>query len=62
MMETRLNATAAGNAPGLVSNPFDLRADKGLATYDVRNVGVISGAYELPSWARRTLFQWIVRR
>ncbi len=43
-----LNATAAGNAPGLVSNPFDLRADWGLATYDVRNVGVISGTYELP--------------
>ncbi len=43
-----LNATAAGNAPGLVSNPFDLRADRGLATYDVRNVGVISGTYELP--------------
>jgi hypothetical protein len=43
-----LNATAAGNAPGLVSNPFDLRADWGPATYDVRNVAVISGTYELP--------------
>ena len=29
--------TTAANAPGLVSNPFDLRADYGLATYDVRN-------------------------
>jgi hypothetical protein len=43
-----LNATAAGNAPGLVSNPFDLKADWGLATYDVRNVGVISEVWELP--------------
>ena len=43
-----LNATAAGNAPGLVMNPFDLHADWGLATYDVRNVAVINGTYELP--------------
>lgn len=43
-----LNATTAGNAPGLVSNPFNLRADWGSATYDVRNVGVITGMYELP--------------
>ena len=26
--------------PALVSNPFNLRADKGLANFDVRNVGV----------------------
>ena len=43
-----LNATTAGNAPGLVSNPFNLRADWGPATYDVRNIGVISALYELP--------------
>ena len=43
-----LNATAAGNAPGLVSNPYDLHADWGLATYDVRNIGVISAVYILP--------------
>jgi hypothetical protein len=43
-----LNATAAGNAPGLVSNPFNLRADYGLATYDVRHVAVINGVYRLP--------------
>jgi hypothetical protein len=29
-------------------NPFDLRADWGLATFDVRNVSVINGTYELP--------------
>jgi len=43
-----LNATAAANAPGLGMNPFNLHADWGLATFDVRNVGVINGSYELP--------------
>jgi hypothetical protein len=43
-----LNATAAGNAPGLVSNPYDVAADWGPATYDVRNLGVISVVYGLP--------------
>jgi hypothetical protein len=43
-----LNQTTAGNAPGLVSNPFNLAADKGLATYDARNIGVVNVLYELP--------------
>ena len=43
-----LNATAAANAPGLVANPYDLQADYGLATYDVRHIGVISSMYMLP--------------
>ncbi|HEV2352446.1 MAG TPA: carboxypeptidase-like regulatory domain-containing protein [Terriglobia bacterium] len=43
-----LNQTTAGNAPGLASNPFNLRADKGLATFDVRNVAVINALYSLP--------------
>jgi hypothetical protein len=43
-----LNQTTAGNAPGLVSNPFNLRADKGLATFDVRNIGVVNLLYDLP--------------
>ncbi len=43
-----LNATAAGNAPGLVANPFDGKADWGPATYDVRNVAVVDGSYQLP--------------
>ena len=48
-----LNATAAGNAPGLASNPFDVKADWGPATYDVRNVAVISGTYALPLGERQ---------
>lgn len=43
-----VNATTSGNEPALVSNPFDLRADKGLANYDVRNAGSISASYLLP--------------
>jgi hypothetical protein len=43
-----LNSTTANNAPGLVSNPFDLRADWGPATYDARGVGVIDVVYDLP--------------
>lgn len=43
-----LNATAAANAPGLVSNPFNLRTDYGLATYDVSHIAVIDGVYMLP--------------
>jgi hypothetical protein len=43
-----LNATTSGGEPALASNPFDLRADRGLANFDVRNVGVISASYQLP--------------
>jgi hypothetical protein len=43
-----VNQTTAGNAPGLVSNPFNLRADKGLGTFDVKNVAVINALYALP--------------
>lgn len=43
-----LNGTAAANAPGLVSNPFNVHADYGLATYDVRNAAAINAVYTLP--------------
>lgn len=43
-----VNATTTGNEPGLVSNPFNLRADYGLAGFDVRQVGVINAIYVLP--------------
>jgi hypothetical protein len=43
-----LNATTSGNQPALVSNPFDLRADRGLANFDVRNAAVVSASYALP--------------
>ena len=43
-----LNSTTSGSEPALVSNPFDLAADKGLANFDVRNAAVISASYALP--------------
>jgi hypothetical protein len=43
-----MNQTTAGNAPGLVSNPFNLASDKGLASFDARHVGVINVLYTLP--------------
>ncbi|HKW65497.1 MAG TPA: carboxypeptidase regulatory-like domain-containing protein [Candidatus Acidoferrum sp.] len=43
-----LNQTTAGNAPGLVSNPFDLGADKGLATFHVKQAAVVNALYALP--------------
>jgi hypothetical protein len=42
------NATTSGGEPALASNPFNLRADWGLANFDVRNSAAISGVYELP--------------
>ncbi|MBV9770444.1 MAG: carboxypeptidase regulatory-like domain-containing protein, partial [Bryobacterales bacterium] len=43
-----LNATTSGGEPALASNPFDLRADRGLANFDVRNAAAVNGVYELP--------------
>jgi len=40
-----LNATASGGEPALASNPFDLRADRGLGNFDVRNVAVINASH-----------------
>jgi hypothetical protein len=51
-----LNATTSGGQPALASNPFNLRADRGLANFDVRDVAVISGSYALPrGWALNTV-------
>ena len=43
-----LNATTSGGGPALASNPFNLHSDWGLATFDVRNIGVLSASYSLP--------------
>ncbi len=51
-----LNATTSGGEPALASNPFNLRADRGLANFDVRNVAVISAVYALPFGHGR---QWL---
>jgi hypothetical protein len=43
-----LNATTSGGEPALASNPFDLKADWGLANFDVRNAAVITAMCALP--------------
>ncbi len=43
-----LNQTTANNAPGLLSNPANPGVDKGPATYNATNVGVMSAVYALP--------------
>ncbi len=50
-----LNATTSGGEPALASNPFNLRADRGLANFDVRHVGVFSAVYDLPFGQGRAL-------
>ena len=67
-----LNSTTANNAPGLVANPFDIKADWGPATYNATNVGVISAVYELPfghgqmfasgvsGWSERLISGWAI--
>jgi hypothetical protein len=55
-----LNSTASGGEPALASNPFDLRADRGLANFDVRNVGVINAIYALPFKHGKFVSGWTV--
>jgi hypothetical protein len=43
-----VNATTSGGGPALASNPFNLAADKGLGTFDIRHVAVMSASYDLP--------------
>jgi hypothetical protein len=43
-----LNATTSGGGPALASNPFNLRSDRGLGTFDVRDVAVANATYALP--------------
>lgn len=42
------NSTTSGGEPATASNPYNLRADRGLANYDVRNVAVLNEVYALP--------------
>jgi hypothetical protein len=43
-----LNSTTSGNEPALASNPFNLKADWGLANFNVSSAAAINGVYELP--------------
>jgi hypothetical protein len=55
-----LNATTSGGEPALASNPFDLRADRGLANFDVRNVAAINASWALPFGAKKLYGGWTV--
>lgn len=43
-----LNATTSGGGPALASNPFNLRSDWGLGTFDIRHGAVVNATYSLP--------------
>jgi hypothetical protein len=45
---TAWNSSVAANAPGFVMFPLNPKWDWGLATTDVRHLGVINATYELP--------------
>jgi hypothetical protein len=54
-----LNATTSGGGPALASNPFNLRSDWGLGTFDVRHVAVANATYALPvGRGKRFLSGW----
>ena len=55
-----LNATTSGGEPALASNPFNLRADRGLANFDVRNVAAINGSWDLPFGRGKRYGGWSV--
>jgi len=67
-----LNQSTAGNAPGLVSNQFNLAAEKGLATFYVKHSAVVDALYALPfgrgeklasgphGWGQRAVGGWSV--
>jgi hypothetical protein len=55
-----LNATTSGGEPALASNPFDLRADRGLANFDVRNVGAINASWAVPFGVKKRYGGWTV--
>jgi hypothetical protein len=54
------NATTSGNEPALLSNPFNLRTDRGLSNFDVRNAATINLLYQLPSWRNPVIGGWSV--
>jgi len=43
-----LNATTSGGGPALASNPFNLRSDWALGTFDIRHIAVVNATYALP--------------
>jgi hypothetical protein len=61
-----MNTSVATNSPAFASNPLNLRADYGRASFDVRHAGVINATYDLPfgrgtgtsPWLRTLAANW----
>jgi hypothetical protein len=61
-----MNTSVATNSPAFASNPLDLAADYGRASFDVRHAGVINATYDLPfgrgsdahPWLQRLVANW----
>ena len=53
---TAWNSSVGANAPGFVMFPLDPKLDWGLANTDIRNLGAISGTYQLPMGSGMRLF------
>lgn len=55
-----LNATTSGGEPALVSNPFDIKADWGLANYNVTSAGAVNGIWDLPFGRGKVFGGWSI--
>jgi hypothetical protein len=55
-----MNTSVATNSPAFTSNPLQLSADYGRASFDVRHAGVINATYDLP-FGRATSAPWVQR-
>jgi Carboxypeptidase regulatory-like domain len=53
-----MNTSVATNSPAFASNPLQLNADYGRASFDVRHAGVINATYDLP-FGRATSAPWV---
>lgn len=62
-----MNTSVATNSPAFASNPRNLRADYGRASFDIRNSAVINATYDLPfgdaafdakSWKNKLIANW----
>ncbi|MGA2421398.1 MAG: carboxypeptidase-like regulatory domain-containing protein [Candidatus Acidiferrum sp.] len=63
-----MNTSVATNSPAFASNPLDLRADYGRASFDVRQSATVNATYDLPfgrgnltpgsAWVEKLVANW----
>jgi hypothetical protein len=56
-----MNTSVATNSPAFASNPLNLRADYGRASFDIRHSAVINATYELPFGRGKASNEWVNR-